>query len=210
MSVEHLTFAEPFFPVIYIIGESQFAVRGKSIILNLSQKPIHIRHQRLDFFRSTVVMNIEVIDLERCLIIGNFDGYPGLDALFERIKKQWTIIYEATHLERHKGVQLYRSPKIRLGNDIEVNMCYADSIPLNVGLHRTHWGERPIREVHTQIVGFGRMQQYFEQEMSTLYREDYLAPGVTHDPMYDDECVYPWHQYEPVTKGVYMATEMQI
>lgn len=211
MSVERLEFAEPFFSVNYIHGERQFAVRKKSIILNLSQTPVRIQHQGLGFFKSTVLMNIEIQDLNRCLIIGDVDAYnEDMDALFDRIKRRWTIVYEATHLERHKGVQLYRSPKIKLGDDVEINMCYVDSIPLNVGLHRTHWGDKPFREVHTQIVGVGRMQQCLEQDLSTLYREDYMAPGVTHEPMYDDECTYPWHQYEPVTKGVFLATEMQI
>jgi hypothetical protein len=105
-------------------------------------------------------------------------------------------------------VALWRSPKIKLGH-IAVNMCLAGSVPLNVGLHREHWGGPPIKEVHVQIVGLGRMQQYYENDLKTLYREDPMAPGVAHPPMYDENIEYPWHQYETITPGIFMAVEMQ-
>jgi hypothetical protein len=209
MSVRNLDFAEPFFSAKYILNENSFAIAEKSIVFNLAQRPILIRQQGLGFFRSTVVTNLAIEEIERCLVIDDFERNKDNDALFEQIKKKWTLVYEATKVERHRGVQLYRSPKIKLGN-LEVNMCFAEGIPLNVGLHRTHWGDKPFREVHTQILGYGRMQQYREQDISTLYREDPMSPGCTHEPMYDKDCVYPWHQYETTTKAIFMATEMQL
>lgn len=209
MSVRNLDFAEPFFSAKYILNESSFALAEKSIVFNLAQRPILIRQQGLGFFRSTVVANLAIEDIERCLVIEDFERNKDQDVLFEQIKKKWTLVYEATKVERHRGVRLYRSPKIKLGN-LEVNMCFAEGIPLNVGLHRTHWGDKPFREVHTQILGYGRIQQYREQDLSTLYREDPMSPGCTHEPMYDKDCVYPWHQYETTTKGIFMATEMQL
>ena len=53
------------------------------------------------------------------------------------------------------------------------------------------------------------MQQYSEQDPGTLYREDAMAPGCTHEPMYDHDCLYPWHQYETITRAIFQATEMQ-
>lgn len=209
MSVRSLDFAEPFFPVKYLLDEAEYPVGAKSIVFNLSRKEIRVRHQGLGFFRSTVLTNIAIADVARCLVIEDFERHADHEALFAEIKKKWTLVYEATKLERHKGVLLYRSPKIRLG-DTEVNMCFAEGIPLNVGLHRTHWGDKPFQEVHTQILGYGRMQQYSEQDLRTLYREDPMAPGCTHEPMYDGNCVYPWHQYEPYTKAIFMATEKQL
>jgi hypothetical protein len=207
MSVTDLDFAEPFFRVKYILSEDRFPVGEKSIVLNLAEEPISIARQGLGFFRSTVVTNFDIEHIERCFVIENFDSYADHEGLFERIRKTWTLMYELTKLERHKGVRMYRSPKIKLGN-LEVNMCFADAVPLKVGLHRTHWGDRPIREAHTQILGYGRMQQCREQDVSTLYREDPMSPGCTHEPMYDEERVYPWHQYETTTKAIFMATEI--
>lgn len=207
MSVRSLDFAEPFFPVRYLVDEAEYEVGAKSIVLNLSPAGIAVRHQVLGFFRSAVFANVTLFGAARCLVIEDFEKAGDLEPLFAAMRGTWTLVYEATKLERHRGVQLYRSPKIRIG-DVEVNMCFVDSVPLNVGLHRTHWGDAAFREVHTQILGYGRMQQFAERDLSTLYREDPMAPGCTHEPMYDDAWIYPWHQYEPYTKGVFLATEM--
>lgn len=209
MSIRALQYAEPFFSVKYILNEKEYKIGKKSIVFNLAQRDIKINNRNLGYYKSTTATNIKITDIERCLVIEDYDRHVYHEALFEEIKKTWTLVYNATGLERHRGVQLYRSPKEKIGN-VEVNMCYADTIPLNVGLHQTHWGGPPFKEVHTQILGFGRMQQCFEQDVKTLYREDLMAPGCTHEPMYDENCVYPWHQYETITPAIFMATEMQL
>lgn len=210
MSVRVLDFAEPFFRVNYVLDEKECAVGERCIVFNLSQKKaVHINNRPLGFFQSTLCANVTIQDLERCLIIEDFDKYSDHEALFTEVKQKWVLAYDATKEERHKGVQLWRSPKIKLGN-VQINMCYAGSVPLNVGLHQTHWGGPPIKEVHTQIVGFGRMQQYSEQNLNSLYREEQMAPGCSHIPMFDENCLYPWHQYETITPGIFMATEMRL
>lgn len=207
MSVTTLDFAAPFFPVTYLQNEGAYAVQKKSIVFNMADEKLFINGRPLGFFRSTVAVNTTVMHPVRALIVERFDAYPDEEALFTRVKKAWMLAYDATHEERHRGVALWRSPKIRLG-DIAVNMCLAGSIPLNVGLHREHWGGPPIQEVHVQIVGVGRMQQYYENDLETLYREDPMAPGGTHPPMYDGNIAYPWHQYETTTRGIFMAVEL--
>ncbi|MFC1992702.1 hypothetical protein ACFLV3_02680 [Chloroflexota bacterium] len=208
MSIRSLTYAEPFFPVKYILDEKEYTIGEKCIVFNLSIEQILINNRQLDFFRSVVVTNSPIFQIKRCLIIEKFEDYPDENALFEEVKKAWTLAYDATHEGRHKGVALWRSPKIEIG-DVEVNMCFAGSIPLRAGLHQSHWGGPPIKEVHTQIVGIGKMQQCYKQDVKSLYREEPMAPGYSHIPMYDEKCEYPWHQYETITKGIFMATEMQ-
>ncbi len=207
MSVMALDFASPFFPVNYVRGERGYAVREKSIVFNISDEDLFINGRPIGFFCSTVAVNTEARHLMRALIIERFSAYPNEEALFERVRKTWVLAYDATHEERHKGVPLWRSPKINLDN-IAVNMCLAGGVPLNVGLHREHWGGPPIKEVHVQIVGVGRMQQYYENDPQTLYREDPMAPGAAHPPMYDVNIEYPWHQYETTTRGIFMAVEL--
>jgi hypothetical protein len=209
MGITALDYASPFFPVSDVQGEEEYAVREKSIVFNMSDEDLYINGRPLGFFRSTVAVNTVIKNVERALIIEKFDAYPDEETLFEQVKNAWVLAYDATHEERHKGVALWRSPKIKLGH-IAVNMCFAGSVPLNVGLHREHWGGPPIKEVHVQIVGLGRMQQYYENDLKTLYREDSMAPGMAHPPMYDENIEYPWHQYETITPGIFMATEMQL
>jgi hypothetical protein len=207
MSIEALDYASPFFPITYVQGEGEYAVHEKSIVFNLSDKELFINGRPVGFFRSTVAVNTVVRHLARALIIEKFAAYPDDEALFAQVKKSWTLAYDATHEERHRGVALWRSPKIRLGN-VAVNMCLAGSVPLNVGLHREHWGGPRIKEVHVQIVGVSRMQQYYENDLKTLYREDPMAPGAAHPPMYDENIEYPWHQLETTTRGIFMAVEL--
>jgi hypothetical protein len=204
-----LDFAEPFFSVRYLLEVDERQVGPKSIVVNLSPEPLRIQDQALAFFRSVVVTNTSIREARRCLLVEDFERYGDAQGLFERIKGTWVLAYKATHEERHKGVALWRSPKTRLGN-IEVNMCYADTVPLKVGLHRLHWGGATFKEVHTQIVGYGKMQQCREQDVETLYLEEALAPGATHQPMYDEQGNYPWHQYETITPAVFMPIEMQL
>jgi hypothetical protein len=204
-----LDFAEPFFSVKYLLEVEEREVGPKSIVVNLSPLPLRIQDQALAFFRSVIVTNTSIREVRRCLLVEDFERHGDEQALFARIKKTWVLAYEATHEQRHKGVALWRSPKVRLGN-VEVNMCYADTVPLKVGLHRLHWGGKTFKEVHTQIVGYGKMQQCREQDLQTLYLEEALAPGATHQPMYDEQGNYPWHQYETITPGVFMPIEMQL
>ena len=210
MSVLKLDVAEPFFTVRYLVGEQEYGIGAPSIVLNLSQRNLRFREQSLGFFRSVVIVNSPIREIDRCLVIEDYDRHDNHEARFEAIKEKWVLAYDATGEERHRGVALWRSPKIPLGDDVETNMCYAGTVPLNVGLHRLHWGGTTFREVHTQIVGYGRMQQYREQELSTLYAEELLAPGATHRPMYDEHGNYPWHPYKTITPGVFMPVEMQL
>lgn len=205
MSITVLDFAEPFFPVDYLVDEQRYYVSDKCIVFNLSETPILINGRKLSFFQSTVAVNTEIQECKRVLVIKKFDLYD-TEELFDRVRNIWPRAYDVTGAERHKGIKLWRSPKIQIGN-VAINMCYAGSVPLNVGLHREHWGGPPIKEVHVQIVGTGRMQQFTENDISTLYREDPIAPGGAHPPMYDDNIEYPWHQYETNTESIFMAVE---
>jgi len=208
MSIENLDYAQPFFPVKYICDEAEYTVKEKCIVFNLSQTPVLINSRPLDFYRSVVVTNTVIKQLKRCLIIEKFLDYPDTAKLYEQVKKKWVLAYDATHEERHKGIALWRSPKVQIGN-VAINMCLAGSVPLNVGLHREHWGGPPIKEVHVQITGMGTMQQYYEKDLKTLYREEFMAPGSSHIPMFDANVEYPWHQYETVTPSIFMATEVR-
>ena len=52
------------------------------------------------------------------------------------------------------------------------------------------------------------MEESYKKEISTLYLEEQMAPGMTHKPMYDAEGNYPWHQFETITPSIFMAVEI--
>ena len=209
MSGQKLDFAEPFFTVTVIENESSFDVQDRSVLLNLSELPIFIEGQSLGQFQSAIFTNITVRQVTKAVLVEGLDREPDEAALFAAIKKTWPSAFEVRGEERLRGISHYMSPKIwieRLG----LTIYHSGSVPLNVGLHKDH-AFCPVpgfREVHTQLVGFGKMQQCREQDISSLYLEEPMAPGTTHRPMYDDKGRYPWHQFETITPSVFMAVEM--
>lgn len=209
MSIENLELGEPFFTVKYLVEEDSYQVEEPCILINVSEQPIKIESQELAFFKSVVVTKITLKDVQRGLIVERFAHYPDEAALYEEVKKVWPLAYEIRQEERLKGVSHYISPKAILGN-LRLNMYHSGSVPLKVGLHRehVHCGDVLVREVHTQIVGYGKMQACREKDADTLYLEQLMAPGMTHEPMYDEEGNYPWHQFETVTPSIFMAIEL--
>lgn len=209
MPVESLEFAEPFFTVRLITDEPDFVVNGKSIVLNLSDTPVRIQQQSLGYLQSVIVQQSPLRDLERAIVIERFADHADTDALLASVRDTWPSAYEVRQEERLRGVSHYMSPKVWIGN-LGLTMYHSGSVPLNVGLHRDH-AFCPVpgfREIHTQIIGFGKMQQCREQDVDTLYLEEPMAPGTTHRPMFDAEGNYPWHQFETITPSIFMAVEM--
>lgn len=209
MPVETLDFAQPFFGVQHITDEETVAVDGRAIILNLGELEFTVEDQTIAPLSSVIVQNSVLNDVVRAVIIRDFDGHEDDDALFAKVKDTWPSAFDVRQEERLRGVSHYMSPKLFVGN-VGLTMYHSGSVPLNVGLHKDHpFCPVPgFREVHTQIVGFGKMQQCRERDLDTLYLEEVMAPGTTHKPMYDAEGNYPWHQYETITPSIFMAVEI--
>lgn len=209
MPVQTLDLAEPYFTIRIVTCEETHVVQGKVILLNLSDTPIRIREQKLGALQSVIVADVTVHDLDHAVIVERFADHPDDTALFAEVKRTWPSAFDVRQEERLRGVSHYMSPKVWVGQ-FGFTMYHSGSVPLNVGLHRDH-AFCPVpgfREVHTQIVGFGKMQQCRERDVSTLYLEEPMAPGTTHRPMYDAEGNYPWHQFETITPSIFMAVEM--
>ena len=209
MAIQHIEIGTPFFRIELIQDEPTFQVEGKVILLNLSTNPIKIEQQSIEQFRSIVAIDTLLESVEHAVIVRDFDVYPDTDALIEEVKNHWPSAYDIRKEERLRGVCHHMSPKIWVGQ-IGLTLYCSWSVPLKVGLHSQH-DFCPVpgfREVHTQIIGLGKMQSCREKDIRTLYLEDVMAPGVTHRPMCDEQGNYPWHQFETITPSIFMAVEM--
>jgi hypothetical protein len=209
VTISTLSFAEPFFTVQYLENEQSYPICGKTIVLNIADLPILIEGQSLGSLQSLVVRDTAITHANRAVLIERFADYDSDDELFEQIKQNWPLAFDVRNEERLRGVSHYMSPKVHIDN-LGLSMYHSGSVPLNVGLHKYHpFCDVPgFREVHTQIIGFGKMQQCREQDINTLYLEEPMAPGATHKPMYNARGEYPWHQYETITPSVFMAVEL--
>jgi len=209
MTVETLTIGDPFFAVRVLRNEAEYSIGDKTIFLNLSDQAVQIREQSLGALQSVILRETTARDVNHAVVIEGFANHPDEKALMARIRTVWPSAFDVRQEERLRGVEHYMSPKVWVGQ-FGFTLYHSASIPLNVGLHREH-DFCPVpgfREVHTQIMGFGKMQQCRERDVETLYLEEPMSPGTTHRPMYDDQGSYPWHQYETITPSVFMAVEM--
>ena len=209
MPQQTVNIAEPFFTLRLVKDESSHAITGKTIALNIGESPIAIREQTLKPLQSVVLQNTEMENIEHAILVERFADHTDEAALLAQIRKTWPTAYAVRKEDRLRGVEHYMSPKIWI-EQVGLTFYHSASVPLNVGLHREH-AFCPVpgfREVHTQIVGYGKMQQCRERDVATLYLEEPMAPGVTHKPMYDEQGNYPWHQFETITPSVILAVEI--
>lgn len=209
MTIETLTIGDPFFRIDIVKDEDSHTISGKAIVLNLADTPLHVRKQSLGALQSVILKDTEICDVTHAVLIQGFADHGDENMLLARIRKTWPSAYQVRGEDRLKGVEHYMSPKVWVGQ-FGFTLYHSASVPLNVGLHCDH-AFCPVpgfREVHTQIIGFGKMQQCRERDVETLYLEEPMAPGTTHRPMYDAKGNYPWHQFETITPSVFMAVEM--
>ncbi|MGR3500909.1 hypothetical protein [Pseudaestuariivita sp.] len=209
MSIETLSIGDPFFTLRILKEEAAYQIKGKTIVLNLSDDPIRVREQTLGELQSAVLQGTEVRDVSHAVIVERYADHADGELLMAEIRKAWPSAFEVRGEERLRGIEHYMSPKVWVGQ-FGFTLYHSASVPLNVGLHKDH-AFCPVpgfREVHTQIIGFGKMQQCRKRDIETLYLEEPMAPGTTHRPMYDADGNYPWHQFETITPSVFMAVEM--
>lgn len=205
ISINTLQFCEPFYTIKTLHNEKEYRVGKESIVINLSDSTVKVKDKRLNYLKSTIVTNITIEDLQRAIIVEDYEKNTDHAKLFEEIKEQWSMMYDMTKQERHKGILLWRSPKEKIFGNTEINLCYI-AANVSTGPHKTHTSN--FTEVHTQLLGLGKMQKFEENDCSTLYQEVILAPGNTHDPFCNEHVEYPWHQYRSVTDAIYMPIEI--
>lgn len=131
-------------------------------------------------------------------------------------------------LQYPKDTPLWRSPQISLGYfesnpyvmtrqaisltkwqqfEIKVNLWFAPA-NTNCFIHNKH----DFIEIHSQILGQGRMQKFKAQNHSTLYEDIFMSPGYTTPTPFcevkeDNQYIYPWHQYYADTDCIWLAIE---
>lgn len=214
MSVIQLDFAEPFFHVDYVEDEETYAVEKKSMVVNLTDKNAQDillpGDRRIPSLKAAVVQDMTVKNLKKAFVLRDVERCDISDpATQEAIKKSWKTLYEMSGLERHKGLPYYKSPKFCVGEGsgrMELNLCFVSEGGVPSGPHRDH--DRDFDEVHAQILGYGMMRIYTREDKEHVRQELHMAPGTVHDKMFDEQGIYPWHEYKSVTPCVYMPIEI--
>ena len=144
----------------------QYKIDDKSIVINLGEKGILVKDRSLGYLKSTIVRNVTINNIQRALVVEDYEKGEDDTELFSEIQKQWPLMYETTQQDRFKGVPVRRSPKGRIEN-IELYLFHVGPM-INVGLHKQH----SHMEVHTQLLAYGKMQKFEENNCDTLYQEE--------------------------------------
>lgn len=210
--IKQLDFAEPFFSIDYIEDEEHYFVEKNSLVINLAERThsvITVEGVPILPLKSAILKDITIDNVKKAMVVKDYERCNIFDVeTRQQIKKTWKTIYECSGMERHKGLPYYKSPKFKWGegtDHIELNFCFVAEPLTPSGLHQGH--DRPIDEVHAQILGVGKMQKFHENDTSTYFGEYIMAQGTVHDKMYDETGYYPWHQYQSVTPCVYCPIE---
>lgn len=214
MSIQKLDFAEPFFHIDFIRQEESYYVETKSMVINLAEREqseiLFAGGRKIFPLKGTVLEDVTLTNITLAFVVKDFEACDLTDPdTVAAIKRTWKTLYEASGMERHKGLPYYKSPKFLTGegsNHLELNFCYVDQPMVPSGPHRDH--DRDFDEVHVQILGYGMMRLYDYEDNTHVHQELNMAPGTVHDKMYDAQGKYPWHEYKSVTPCVYCPIEL--
>jgi hypothetical protein len=93
--------------------------------------------------------------------------------------------------------------------DVRLNLWFSPA-GTACGIHNQH----DFIEVHTQLVGTGRMQKFHTKHHLTNYEDHLMCVGNTNPATFcrvqDGEFSYPWHQYFADTDCIWMAIEYHV
>jgi hypothetical protein len=198
-----LGFSEPFVKVDFTAGSVDFKIKGPEIIVNIGDEKLLIGDKPLQPRTSSIYSSVNAsgslklirIILDNDLFSGNYFPYK------QAIKVKWTSLFDLTRNPEFKNVSLWRSVKESISG-INFNLWFCEA-GTDCGIHREH----DFRELHSQIFGIGKLQKFHKQDHDTLYQDVFMCPGYTHEPFYDDRCLYPWHQYRAETDCLWLAIE---
>jgi hypothetical protein len=145
--------------------------------------------------------NCTIADAEFACVVDDYETHEDIVNISQYIIKNWEYAHDIFGGDSLARTPLYKS-KQEVIDDVGFNFWYCPR-STDCAIHNKH----PFREVHTQILGIGKMQVFHDSSYSSLQHEVILAPGTTHDPFYDDQGKYPWHQYQGVTDCIWLAVE---
>jgi len=203
MNITPLKFSTNFCESFLISDADNFEVKKDSIIINASDSEEKINGETCPSWRS-IICNGGKISGKKLISISPETHLHNISEIerADEIKNTWSHVYDVFGVDSLKNINLWRSKKDAEIPGVELNLWYAPK-GTDCGIHNEH----DFREIHTQISGLGIMQKFSQKKYDSLYREVVMPVGLTHEPFYDADLSYPWHQYKCITDCVWLAIE---
>lgn len=203
--IQKLVFGEPFFDTAFIEAEERVRIEGCCLLFNACREggeaitvsdPAGARSFTIAPLRCAVVKDTDVCVPGRALLIKNF-GLPDLDdqLTYDLMCRIWPS-------ER----PFHKSVKISPAEGVHFNFVLVDRPNCPSGIHRTH--DRELDELHVQVCGNAAVDVMASDDPNSTLASLSLAPGSTHDALWDADGVYPWHRYRSLTRSVFLCVEL--
>ncbi|WP_029042232.1 hypothetical protein [Cucumibacter marinus] len=219
-----LAFADRHFDARIVENVEDYVADG--IVVNLSAEPVLIGKQvptALHPWRSTMLVNELIGSAERIAVLKiseleNFGGvmlrgWQWFGDVFDGFPRQTPLYLSPSDSVGQVKVDPRQFTRETCGGGreqlFEIKLkCWWSPNETDCFIHNEH----PFLEVHTQIMGQGRMQKFRDRKASTIYEDVIMTPGFTHEAFCTvggpNQWVYPWHRYYTDTESVWLAVEL--
>ncbi|MCC8249804.1 hypothetical protein [Saccharothrix luteola] len=217
----------------YVRAARDLPVEGRAIVVNTGTRPAWTSlepRRPLPAFSSTILVDTtvswaeslvvlkvddeagptaEIVDEPEWVRLGDVVGeHIGPGTPFPVDTPLWKGPQDVLDVvEFDPGQALGGGPSGPRAFELRANLWFAPA-GTDCGIHVLH----DFIEVHTQVVGVGRMQKFRDQDHATLVEDVVMGEGYTTPVPFcgrTDEggFVYPWHQYRADTDCVWLALE---
>ena len=227
--IKQINFSGAYIDAKYVENVKNLHIEKRTIVVNLEQTNAYLSETNpgiIPAFSSTILENAIVETAKSLLLVqvvekrnigsiifesgwnllGDIDpGFPNTVPLWKSSQDDAGIIEVDPYYMA--GQSTTPNPNQNEEFMVKVNIWYAPSFT-DCAIHNTH----DFMEIHTQILGVGRMQKFKVKSFDSLYEDILMAEGYTqiipfctvHENL---QSSYPWHQYYSDTDCIWMANE---
>ena len=228
--IKQLNFSGAYIDGKFVENVKDFHIENRTIVVNLEETHARLSDTNpgiIPSFSSTILENATIEEAKSLLLLQVVERRNIGNIVFE---EGWDLLGNFPDSDFPKNVQLWKSPQDDAGiievdpyymagesktpnpNHkekfmVKVNLWFAPSLT-DCAIHNTH----DFIEIHTQILGLGRMQKFKVKSFDSLYEDILMAEGYTQIIPFctvreKQKYTYPWHQYYSDTDCIWMANE---
>lgn len=227
--IKSINFSGEYIDGKYVENVQDLHIEKRTIVVNLEQTNAYLSETNpsiIPAFSSTILENATVEKAKSLLLIqvverrnigsivfeegwnllGDIDpGFPNTVPLWKSSQDDAGIIEVDPYYMA--GQSSTPNPNHKEKFMVKVNLWFAPSFT-DCAIHNMH----DFIEIHTQIVGLGRMQKFKVKSFESLYEDILMAEGYTQIIPFctvheNQKYTYPWHQYYSDTDCIWMANE---
>ncbi|AOX02152.1 hypothetical protein BJP34_24340 [Moorena producens PAL-8-15-08-1] len=224
--VKQLNFSGAYIDGKYVENVENYPINSRTITVNPEETDAYLSETNTSIipaFSSTILKDTTVKKAKSLLLLEVVESKNIGKIVFE---PGWNLLGNLINFP--KDVPLWKSPQDEAGIlevdpyfmarqsstphqpekfSVKVNLWYAPS-RTDCAIHNQH----DFLELHTQVLGQGRMQKFKEEDFDTLYEDLLMTEGYTQIVPFcevheNQHYTYPWHQYYSDTDCIWMAIE---